>query len=32
MTDKLNEQTNLKGQLNLILFYFVHMWRTLPPF
>ena len=28
----LNEQTELKGQHNLIQFYFVYIWRTLPPF
>ena len=26
-----NKQTDLKGQHTFILFYFVHMWRTLPP-
>ena len=30
--DKLNQQAVLKGQHNFILFYFVDMWRTLPPF
>ena len=30
--NKLNKQTDLKGQHNVILFYFVYMWRTLPPF
>ena len=25
-------KTDLKGQHSFILFYFVYMWRTLPPF
>ena len=29
---KLSKQTNLKGKHNFIVFYFVYMWRTLPPF
>ena len=28
----LNKQTDLKRQHSFILFYFVYMWRTLPPF
>ena len=28
----MNKQTDLEGQHNLILFYFVYMWWTLPPF
>ena len=29
--NELNKQTGLKGQHNFTLFYFVYMWRTLPP-
>ena len=28
----MNQQTDLKGQHNFMLFYFVYMWRTLPSF
>ena len=28
----MTKQTDLKGQHNITLFYFVYMWRTLPPF
>ena len=29
---KLNKQTDLKGHHSFMLFCFVYMWRTLPPF
>ena len=30
--NKLNKQTDIKRQHRFILFYFVYVWRTLPPF
>ena len=30
--NKLNKQAELKGQHSVLLFIFVYMWRTLPPF
>lgn len=29
---EMNKQTDPKGQQRFILFYFVHVWRTLQPF
>ena len=30
--NKLNKQTDLKVRHNFVLFYFVYLWQTLPPF
>ena len=30
--NKLNKQAELKGQHSVLLFIFVYMWQTLPPF
>lgn len=32
MAKEINKQTDLKRQHSFVLFYFVNMWRTLPPF